>query len=138
MGKFPRSKRLDQRGVLALLKGGSRAAKPDFELKYSPPSVGSPSVLAGLPEEPLPPRAGRVAIAVPKKKLASAVARNRVKRLIREQYRLHPVADTALDLLVTLRSTPETKRATVRANLRQSLVALFDARTEHARKQAAA
>ena len=47
---------------------------------------------------------GRIAIAVPKRILKSAVDRNRVKRVIREEFRLHDVRQLPIDMLVTLRA----------------------------------
>ena len=45
----------------------------------------------------------RLGVVVAKKNIRLAVRRNRIKRLVREQFRLHPF-DTAIDLVVLARS----------------------------------
>ena len=74
---------------------------------------------------------GRIAIAVPKRILKSAVDRNRVKRVIREEFRLHGVRQLPIDMLVTLRAEVrggEVGRRTHKRDnhrLRQTLVPLL-------------
>lgn len=51
----------------------------------------------------------RLATAVPKRLLKRAVDRNRVKRVLRESFRLHAVRTVAVDSLITLQSTPPSK-----------------------------
>jgi len=49
----------------------------------------------------------RLGMIVPKKILATAVARNRVKRLIRESFRLNQCELAGLDIVARVKSTPE-------------------------------
>jgi len=48
----------------------------------------------------------RLGISVAKRFVKKAVQRNRIKRLIRETFRLHAVRVDALDLFVSLRAAP--------------------------------
>ena len=86
--RFGRQHRLIKHEVERLLHAGARISKADFIVKLGENQVGK----------------GRIAIAVPKRILKSAVDRNRVKRVIRETFRQHPVRGLPVDMLVTLRS----------------------------------
>jgi ribonuclease P protein component len=80
--------RLLQRDVVKLLRQGAQLTRGEFAIKILENGA----------------RRGRIAIAVPKRVLNSAVDRNRVKRVIREEFRLHAIKCMPIDLLVTLRS----------------------------------
>ena len=49
----------------------------------------------------------RLGLIVPKKVVATAVGRNRVKRLLRESFRLHQAAITGLDVVARLKGRVE-------------------------------
>lgn len=85
---FSRQNRLVKHEVERLLRVGARLSRADFIVKLGENQVSR----------------GRIAIAVPKRVLKSAVDRNRVKRVIRETFRQHPVRGFSVDMLVTLRS----------------------------------
>ena len=86
--RFHRRGRLLQHDVVTLLHEGIRLTRADFLVKAKENRVGQ----------------GRIAIAVPKRILKSAVDRNRVKRVIREEFRHHHLYRLPVDILVTLRS----------------------------------
>ncbi|MEO8384799.1 MAG: ribonuclease P protein component [Betaproteobacteria bacterium] len=88
---FRRQHRLVKRDVVGLLKDGARLAKANLVIKLSENKFGG----------------GRLAIAVPKRILKRAVDRNRVKRVIRETFRLNAARVLPVDLLVTLQSSPK-------------------------------
>lgn len=85
---FRRQDRLLKPEVVELLRDGVRLARAEFVIKLRENRRGH----------------GRIAIAVPKRILKFAVDRNKVKRLIREEFRQHQVRTSPLDVLVTLRS----------------------------------
>lgn len=74
-------------------------------------------VVAGIPG------LSRLGLSVPKRLVRRSVDRNRLKRVAREAFRLHPVRDRGLDLVVTSRQkfSPEAERA-----WRADLLALLD------------
>lgn len=74
-----------------------------------------------------------MAIAVPKRLLKSAVARNRIKRVVREKFREHYASSAPLHLLVTLKVKNDGKRADARKLLRVELASLFDAAARRAK-----
>lgn len=45
----------------------------------------------------------RLGLAIPRKYVKTAVGRNRIKRLVRESFRLHQHAIAGMDLVLTLR-----------------------------------
>ena len=112
---FRRQHRLVQRDVVPLLRDGARLNQAEFALKLGGNSF----------------RQGRIAIAVPKRILKSAVDRNYIKRLIREQFRQHVVRSSPVDVLITLRGEVSSKKATGRTlressyRLRATLTQLF-------------
>jgi len=67
----------------------------------------------------------RIATAVPKRLLKSAVSRNAVKRWIREAFRVHAVRENAVDMLITLESKLNLKSDFDRQAARQELQRLF-------------
>lgn len=84
--RFHRKYRLIKHEVVALLQDGIRLTRSEFFIRLKQNQVGR----------------GRIAIAVPKRILKSAVDRNRVKRVIREEFRQHAVRRLPVDMLVTL------------------------------------
>ena len=101
--RLPRGSRLIKHEVLALLRGGVRVSRPEFEIKLGENKFGR----------------GRFAIAVPKRILKLAVHRNQVKRLIREEFRQNRLRASPVDFLVTLRGVPGER--TMRKQQRQQL-----------------
>ena len=53
------------------------------------------------------PGRSRLGIALTRRNVASSVHRNRLKRLVREAFRTHPVKRAGLDLIVMLRERYE-------------------------------
>ena len=89
--RFRRQHRLARHDVIPLLRDGAQLHRATLALKLAKNSIGQ----------------GRIAIAVPKRILKKAVERNRVKRAVREVFRLHQVRAHPVDMLVTLqRKTP--------------------------------
>jgi ribonuclease P protein component len=84
-----------QHEVVRLLREGARLNQAEFALKLSGNSFGQ----------------GRIAIAVPKRILKSAVDRNYVKRVVREHFRQDGVRLSPVDMLITLRSKVSMKKA---------------------------
>lgn len=76
---------------MVLLQGGARLARANLVVKLNENKFGS----------------GRLAIAVPKRILKRAIDRNRVKRVLRESFRLDPFRRLPVDLLVTLQGRPK-------------------------------
>ncbi|MBL8523283.1 MAG: ribonuclease P protein component [Betaproteobacteria bacterium] len=111
---FPSSKRLDQRGVRAILLKGRRNQGQYFELRQLAKASGEDSLGA------------RLAISVPKRLLQLAVQRNDVKRLVRETFRVDRVSRLPLDLLVVYRSKVPPQSASVKNTLRADLGSLFE------------
>jgi len=115
MGKktFPASKRLNQAGVQQTLRKGRRKHGLVFEIRR---------VFSGTEEKK---DGARLAISVPKRLLKSAVRRNQVKRVVRESFRQHAIADRPLDMLVIFRSKPSTPTAKEKYTYRMDIDALF-------------
>lgn len=97
---FRRQHRLVKPQVVALLNSGARFGRAELGLKLGENSFGQ----------------GRIAIAVPKRMLKFAVDRNRVKRVIREQFRQHQIRACPVDVLVTLQRQMTTKKKPQRIN----------------------
>jgi ribonuclease P protein component len=113
--RFRKTHRLAKHEVIELLRVGARFSRAELVIKISENSV----------------HCGRLAIAVPKRILKSAVERNTVKRVIREEFRRHAARVSPADMLVTLRSATPRERGTRptdrsgRRQLRQSLTQLL-------------
>ena len=108
-------KRLNQADVLEVLRGGRRLSRASFDLR-----------LLLMPPGREPAHA-RMAIAVPKKLLKSAVARNRIKRVVRETLRAHPSLKTAqAHFLVTFKAKNDCRLMEARRALREELSGLFN------------
>lgn len=85
---FPRCRRLARsREYQCVFSEGLRSAEREFVVLARPNTLGFP----------------RLGLAVSRKHLRSAVQRNRVKRLIRESFRLHQSQLGQLDLVVIVR-----------------------------------
>ncbi len=69
---------------------------------------------------------GAIAIAVPKKLLKSSVARNRIKRLVRESFRVHRAAFSSIQVLVNFKSRNDGRTALAREALRAEINSLLD------------
>ena len=106
--------RLKQADVLAILNQGKRLSRPGFDLRF---------LFAPADQQQ---DAAKMAIAVPKRLLKSAVARNRIKRQVREVFRMHVASTAPLNILVTLKVKNDGKRADARLLLRADLATLFD------------
>lgn len=110
---FPARKRLAEYEVRVVLREGRRVTGPMLDLKYAGRCVQHH--VGGA----------RLAISVPKRLLKRAVARNAVKRLIRECFRVHQIAMAEQDLLITYKSTVSAKQRRERRALRAQLQGLF-------------
>ncbi len=100
--------------MLAVLKRGKRFNRSGFELRV----LSSPAK-AVIGES-------KIAISVPKRLLKSSVARNRIKRLVREEFRIHRAAAMPLHMLVNYQARNDGRVAAVRRNLRRALSSLFE------------
>ncbi len=69
------------------------------------------------------PGISRIGVALARRNVASSVLRNRVKRLVRELFRRHPVKAGGLDLVVALRGRFEPLAAKA---LAEELLGLLD------------
>ncbi len=147
--RFPRARRLNKIAVAAVLKQGKRikaainslpppamaiiGAKPQkpiakFNIKTHVPAYTGATNLdkkAGAHAARQPGRFARIAIAVPKRLLKSAVSRNTVKRWIREAFRLHPVRERQVDMLIKLESKFDLKNDAERQAAKQELQGLL-------------
>ena len=92
--RFRHQHRLVKHQVVALLNSGARFSRVELGLKVGENSFGQ----------------GRIAVAVPKRLLKFAVDRNRVKRVIREQFRQHQIRACPVDVLVTLQRQVTTNK----------------------------
>ena len=86
--RFPRKHRLLKHDVLSLLRDGARLSRAELMIKLNENTHSF----------------GRIAIAVPKRILKRAIDRNRVKRVIREEFRQHALRAAPVDMLLTLRN----------------------------------
>ncbi len=95
LARFPRRARLDEFAVKALLKSGRRlaSAPPIIGVRYDTRAAKGAGAC--------------IAIAVPKRILKRAVDRNYVKRVVRERFRQHLLANVPVHLLVSLQAKPE-------------------------------
>ena len=85
------------------------------------------------------PAQARMAIAVPKKMLKSAVARNRIKRVVREAFRAHSALKVAqAHFLVTFKSKNDCRLTAARRALREELGGLFNDAARRAKSATAA
>lgn len=140
--RLPKAHRLNQEAVAAVIKWGKRIrvsspAKPGsqhnrramFNLKlYSaqplpkaPLGVDVISLIGASKPQANRQSASRIAVAVPKRLLKSAVLRNKIKRWIRESFRPHAVRTVGIDMLITLEQQldPKVQAIEARAELQQ-------------------
>jgi ribonuclease P protein component len=93
----------------AAFAGGRRISDPMFLLTIKKPvGVAAPTA--------------RIGLAIAAKTIGNAVARNRVRRTVRESFRLHQHELPAVDIVVSARHAA---RAATRAQLCSSLVQLW-------------
>jgi ribonuclease P protein component len=100
--------------VLAILKSGKRINRGAFECRFSPAQNKEAEKFCAM------------AISVQKKLLKSSVARNRIKRLVRETFRIHDAAFSPIQVLVNFKSRNDGRDATSRATLRAEIKGLLD------------
>ena len=97
-----RRHRFGERGAFGpLLKGGRKIRGSHSVLHYMPSGSGH----------------SRLGVALTRRALPAATARNRVKRLVREIFRTHMAKHAALDCVITLRSGPLPALAELRAEI---------------------
>ena len=111
---FPSRKRLGKAGVLAVLRRGKRLKRDAFEVKFVISRAKNSSADSKL------------AISVPKRLLKSSVARNRIKRIVREEFRVHRAATAPLHLLVIYLASDDARHDAARRILRAELANMFD------------
>jgi ribonuclease P protein component len=114
---FSKARRLIQKEVEELLRAGKRLSRDALGVRL----LENNRAL------------GRIAIAVPKRIFKRAVDRNRIKRVIREEFRHHEVRRCSVDLLITLRSALKPTVGSVQENgksgnrhLRETSALLFE------------
>ena len=91
--RFRRKHRLLKHDVLSLLRDGARLGRAEVVIKLNENTHTF----------------GRIAIAVPKRVLKRAIDRNRVKRVIREEFRQHALRAAPVDMLLTLRKVVDVR-----------------------------
>jgi ribonuclease P protein component len=93
---FSRRHRFTSQGSFGPVLRGSRKLRGDLAVLHVVRNAEGPS---------------RLGIALTRRLIPDAVARNRVKRVLREQFRRHAVKSRSLDCVITLRSTPRDEQA---------------------------
>ena len=86
---YSRRHRFTARGSFGAVLGGSRKLRSRAAVLHVLPATGRPS---------------RLGIALTRRLVPSSVERNRVKRIVREIFRMHPVKQAGLDCVVALRA----------------------------------
>lgn len=85
---FPRRHRFTTQGAFGpVLRSGRKARGDNLVIHASPSGAG----------------ASRIGVAVSRRHVASSVERNRIKRIVREAFRRHPVKGSAIDCVVMVR-----------------------------------
>jgi ribonuclease P protein component len=93
---FSRRHRFTSQGSFGPVLRGSRKLRGDLAVLHVVKSAEAPS---------------RLGIALTRRLIPDAVARNRIKRLMREEFRRHAVKERSLDCVLTLRAAPSDEKA---------------------------
>ncbi len=105
-------KRLHKAGVVSVLRQGRKIRTPSFDMQFI-----NVRAQAGV--------GARIAISTPKKLLPTAVARNRVKRLVREAFRNSDASGKEYDLLLQFRLKNDCRLVAARRRIRVELAELL-------------
>lgn len=108
MQGYSRRHRFTARGSFGVVLGGSRKLRSRTVVLHVLPARG---------------RLSRLGIALTRRFMPSSVDRNRVKRMVREIFRTHPVKQSGFDCVVALRGKLEGGAA---SEMRRQIAALFD------------
>ncbi len=108
-----RCHRFTERGAFGPVLRGSRKLRGSFLVLHAAPAA----------------RPARLGVALTRRLVRSAVARNRIKRMVREAFRRHAVKNGSFDCVLALR---ERYDATHDAALRAEVERLFDKLVEAA------
>ncbi|HEX6832074.1 MAG TPA: ribonuclease P protein component [Rudaea sp.] len=116
--RFPRAARLLKPGDFTALRRNARRLHGGiFQIEYRPNDAAS-SDAAPTAAATQPPPIARLGMAVSRRVSKKAVVRNRIRRTIRESFRLHRALLPACDVLVIARtSAAERSNAELRADL---------------------
>jgi ribonuclease P protein component len=105
---FSRRHRFAEQGSFSPVLRGSRKAKGTLAIVHAVAARGATS---------------RLGIALTRRLVPNSTDRNRVKRLVREAFRRHPIKKAALDCVVSLRERFDAARLPA---LRGEIGSLFD------------